>query len=307
MWLSNVPIEFDYSPEFVQLIRDLSAPKSNWPNFQQYISDNLAGRESRYARFRLETVPEIEHHCGDLSQKQVLDFGCGTGATTVALAERARHVVGFDIDSFRLSICNRRAMEHGLQDRISASNDLERVARERGSFDLVVLNGVLEHIPASEPGLRNSVLARVASVVSPAGYIFINDTPNRLLPFDLHTTQLWWIPWTTPGSSWAYRRALEKQRFFASTDLSAGPRGMEEAGAWGLTYWDIAGVLRSHGFACLNLAKGHDRRLRYRPARANRYRGVFETVVYVIGPRLLRAPLTAFMPNLTNLVFQRQH
>jgi len=303
---SHVPLDFEYSPQLVQLIRDLSAPKSDWPNFRQFVSDNLAGRESRYARFGLETIPEIEHHCGDLSGKRILDFGCGTGATTVALAERAHHVVGFDIDPVRISICNQRALEHRLQDRVTTFSAFEEVARERGSFDIVVLNGVLEHVPGSEPGLRNAILKQAARVVPPGGYIFINDTPNRLLPFDLHTTQLWWIPWTAPGSSWAYRRALQKHRYFDSADLSAGPRGMEEAGAWGVTYWDIAGVLRSEGFACTNLAKGHNKRLRYHPSRPNRYRGVFETVVYVIGPLLLRVPLTAFMPNLTNLVFQRQ-
>lgn len=305
--MTSQPTEFEYSEEFKRRIEDLAAPKRDWPNYQQYVADNLGSRTSRYAIFKVETVPEIEHHCGELRNQSVLDFGCGTGATTAALAEQSERVVAFDIDPARVAICERRVREHGLADRVSCrSGNFCDLNLDAPGFDLVVLNGVLEHIPDSETGLRARVLGDAAQAVRTGGHLFINDTPNRLFPRDLHTTQLWWIPWTKPGSAWAYERAIRKRRYRDSTDSSPGPRGMEEAGTWGMTYWQVASILRRFGFVCVNLEPGHDRRLRYAPIRPNRFRGPFEAIMHVLGTRGLRAPLTAFMPNLTNLVFRRQ-
>ncbi len=300
--------EFQYSEEFQRLIEALSASKRDWPNYRQYVADSLGSRTSRYAIFKIETLPEIAYHCGELQNQSVLDFGCGTGATTVALAEQSGHVVGFDIDPARVAICERRVREHGLTARVSCRSGRFRDQNLNApGFDLVVLNGVLEHIPASEKGFRAGVLGDAAQAVRAGGHLFINDTPNLLFPLDLHTTQLWWIPWTKPGSNSAYDRAVRKGRYRDNPDSSPGSRGMEEAGAWGMTYWQVASILRRFGFVCVNLESGHDRRLRYVPIRANRFRGPFEALMYVLGTRVLRAPLTAFMPNLTNLVFRRQH
>ena len=292
---------FQYSKEFEGRIEALCAEKRDWPHYRQYVADHLGSENGRYALFKRETLPEIEYHCGALSNQVVLDFGCGTGASTAALAERAKVVIAFDTDARRVALCRMRLQEHGLEDRVTFVSD--QLPRRR--VDLAVLNGVIEHIPATEPGLRESVLSQVARAVGPGGHIFINDTPNRLCPVDLHTTRLWWIPWTRPGSSWAYARALAAGRFFETPGSASGPRGLEEAGAWGTTFWALDSCLKKHGFSCLNLAQGHDRRLRYHPARPNARRRIFEALVYPIGLRFLRAPLTAFMPNLNNLVFRR--
>lgn len=292
---------FRYSRGFEELIEALAAPTRGWPHHDKYITAHLGSESGRYAVFKTETLPEIEYHCGDLSERTVLDFGCGTGATTAALAERAKAVVACDIDVQRVAIGRKRLQEHGLDDRVTWASDVSPEMQ----VDLAVLNGVIEHIPASQPGLRQTVLQRVAATVRPGGQIFINDTPNRLFPVDLHTTQLWWIPWTRPGSAWAYQRASGRGRYVDNGFFTAGPRGLEEAGAWGTTFWALDSCLQRLGFTCLNLARGHDRRLRYRPLHANRRRGIFEAFLYPIGPMCLKVPLTAFMPNLNNLVFQR--
>ena len=297
---------FQYSKQFEALLVDLAQEKISWPNRHLYLEANLGGRGSRLLEFATKTIPEIEFHCGTLEPQTVLDFGCGTGATTAALAERCPQVYAFDIDTRRVEICKRRLEEHGLSTRVRflAGGD---VADLKGSFpdvDLVLLNGVIEHLPLSRSGLRRRILRALFEMLRTSGVLFINDTPNRLHPLDRHTTQLWWIPWTRPGSDWAFRHAFRKGRL--GSDLPAGgPMAMEEAGAWGATYWEISGYLEGLPWECLNVLEGHDRHVRYRPAGRSRKRDLFESMMYTWAVKLCRVPLTAFTPDLTNLVIRK--
>jgi len=306
---TGVVRSFQYSKEFEQLITELAQEKASWPNRHLYLAANLGGPGSRLVEFATKTVPEIEFHCGTLERQTVLDFGCGTGATTVALAERCPQVLAFDIDAKRVEICKRRLEEHGLAARVRfvAGVDVADLQQEMEglALDLVLLNGVLEHVPLTRHGLRRRILRTLFEMLRPRGHLFINDTPNRLIPVDQHTTQLWWIPWTRPGSEWAFRHAFRKGRL-GSEPPSGGPREMEEAGAWGATYWEITGYLEGLPWECLNVRAGHDRHIRCRPAGCNRKRDLFEALLYPWAVRLGRVPLTAFTPDLTNLVIRKR-
>jgi 2-polyprenyl-3-methyl-5-hydroxy-6-metoxy-1,4-benzoquinol methylase len=297
---------FEYSEGFRRRIAELHRGKESWPNYGNYLRDHLGGPGSRIAWFRAELIPEIEHRCGPLEGRRVLDFGCGTGSTTAALAERAADVCAFDVDRESLEICEQRASEHGLLDRMEfrCAPDVRELDGLEGSFDLVLLNGVLEHIPLSAGGLRESILRSLERLLRGGGHLYINDTPNRLWPIDFHSTQLWWIPWMPPGSAVAYRLAVARGRHTQAPTVSDGPLGLEEVGAWGATYWEIMAALRGTGCVCQNLLEGGDRRLHYTKP-AGRKLELFERLVHYPAVRILKAPLTAFAPFLTNLVLRK--
>jgi len=316
---------FEYSEEFKRLIVGALKGTETWPNYQRYLKAHLGGPESRVVKSVRLLCPEIEYHCGRLKSKCVLDFGCGTGATTAALALFGADVCAFDISRENMEICRRRIAEHSVEARVAfhCADDFEQVKGALGAFDLVLLNGVVEHIPISKTGLRQRLAQSLFDLLKTPGYLYISDTPNRLWPFDFHSTQLWWIPWTRPGSAWAYREALAKGRHAEVSGISPGPLGLEEAGAWGATYWEIQRYLRGRNFLCLNTVPGHDGRLCYcMPATDYEVIGrnlgfpfggrtlyhltrLFEFIVQLLGSKLLRVPITAFAPSLTNLVFRK--
>jgi 2-polyprenyl-3-methyl-5-hydroxy-6-metoxy-1,4-benzoquinol methylase len=294
---------FEYSCGFREQIVQLHRGKEHWHYYAQYIGDHLGGPGSRLERFRRQLVPEIEHHCGPLEGQRTLDVGCGTGASTVALAETGARVVAFDVDVPSSRIARHRLREHGFANvEVHAGRDLSIVSG--GEFDLVLMNGVVEHIPASIRDLRRDVVRAAWARVVRGGHLFLTETPNRLIPYDTHSTGLWWIPWTRPGSAWAYRRAIAQGRHAEAPGHSAGPLGLEEVGAWGATYWEIAGYLRGLGASCVNLRAGHDRHLWY-GSTSSRRRKILERILHPIVVRGLRAPLTAVAPHLTNLVFAK--
>ncbi len=305
---------FVYSKQFRKLVADLLRGWEDEPSYHHRLQAHLGGPNSRVLKFANYLCPEIEYHCGSLKHKRVLDFGCGTGSTTVALAQYSQTVCAFDINRERIEICRRRLSEHSLEDKVQlyCADDLDRVKNSLGSFDLILVNAVIEHIPLTKKGLRKKTILCLFDLLKKPGYLYINETPNRLFPYDSHTTGLWWIPWTKPGSEWAYRRALKKGRHFHNPAVSEGPLVLEESGAWGVTYWEIKSYLKDRKFTCLNLTRNHDRHLHYfrpRVTLMNNWKRIvyttFELSMYLFAVKLLHVPLTAFFSGIANLVIKK--
>lgn len=297
---------FEYSQEFVDSIIELHHGKESLPSYKKYIADHLGGPGSRLSLFVRYLYPEIEFHCGDLSSKKVLDFGCGTGASTAALAMHCKNVVAFDIDEKSVAICNRRLKEHGLSDRVKIPNtpNFDNIRGQIGTFDFILVNGVIEHIPLSKPGLRKQTIQMLFDILNVSGYLYINDTPNRLWPKDSHTTNLWWIPWTKPGSRWAYLKATRAQRHVDNPEIySNGPLGLEERGTWGATYFEIKKYLSGKSFQVVNLLPGHNRHIIYTQRKFTKR--FFEFIVYFLFSKWTRIPLTGLAPFLNSLIIQK--
>jgi 2-polyprenyl-3-methyl-5-hydroxy-6-metoxy-1,4-benzoquinol methylase len=300
---------FEYSEDFHKSIVHFNRGKENNPNYAKYLDEHLGGPTSRVVRFTNLLCPRIEQYCGSLKNKRVLDFGCGTGATTVALAQFCDQVVAFDISKESIEICKRRVSEHRLQSKIQfyVADDLDEVKDSMGKFDLILMEDMIEHIPLSKKDLRKRLIQTLFNMLNESGYIYINDTPNRLWPFDGHTTQLWWIPWSKPGSKWAYERAIRKGRHSDYPTISKGPLGLEQRGSWGVTYWDIRNYLKGQRFVCVNTTSKYDRPSFHLSSSPKAMAKVIsEYLAYYLGTKVCHIPKTAFGSYLSNLAIQKR-
>lgn len=144
--------------------------------------------EERYAYARDPILPWVERVV-PLAGRSVVDFGCGEGPVTCAIAERAATVVALDIDRPAVEDGRRRAAALGLEPRFVSGpfEDLLREVRNIGPADVFVLFAVLEHMTIDE---RLRTLAVARETVGRDGFIVVAETPNRLLPWDYHTSQL---------------------------------------------------------------------------------------------------------------------
>jgi ubiquinone/menaquinone biosynthesis C-methylase UbiE len=157
------------------------------------------------------------------SADRVLDVGCGTGGTTVALSGPELHagmVVGLDASAEALEAARVRARAHGLDgDRVwfvhvAAGAALPFAA---GCFDLVTCVSVLEFV--STQGGREALMAEMLRVLKPGGHLYL-ATPNPARARELHSGRWFGNQRRTPGYPWASnRRAL--RRMLAGCDVAS--------------------------------------------------------------------------------------
>jgi len=101
----------------------------------------------------------------------MLDIGCGIGTYVRKLGELSDRVYGIDVDAARVRLGERGALAVAVS---------ERLPYAAGSFDMVLLNEVIEHVRDDAETLREA-----CRVVRPGGHVVIY-APNRFYPFETH-------------------------------------------------------------------------------------------------------------------------
>jgi SAM-dependent methyltransferase len=109
---------------------------------------------------------------------RALDFGCGAGRLTHALADHFDQVIGLDIAPSMIDVARRlHAGVRNVEFRVNASNRLESV--ESDSVDLVYTLLVLQHIA---PRYIREYLAEFVRVLSPGGVLVFQLPAESPLP-----------------------------------------------------------------------------------------------------------------------------
>ena len=118
----------------------------------------------RRERFGRERVDILERHCGDLTEKRLLDVGCGNGYFLSAVMEKCKHCYGSEFSGKMREFARRKT---GLTVFGESLDDLP----EKG-FDIITLFDVIEHIPDPIPFMRS-----IDRILNPGGFVLI-FTPN---------------------------------------------------------------------------------------------------------------------------------
>lgn len=260
----------------------------------------LAGPASRIAFMAERTLPELRSCLGPLDDLAVLDYGCGTASSSVALRTLAGRVEGFDIDHTAVELGRERLRAHGFDDVPLYSGDDAVSAGVPGGFDIVLMNAVIERVPTKQ---RAAVLADATSRLRPGGVLVIAQSPNRWWPRDVYLTGLWFLPWLPVGSRLAarYANAAGTQRGTISPTRDGG-RSLEFRGIWGITFPQIRRALPP-GTVCLNAAP--DRRTTAMVTLpSSRRRHIVELVLGSTVTPLLGIPVAAFGPMFSLLAFR---
>lgn len=200
--------------------------------------------QRRLAQAREEVLPWIEASL-PLAGLTVLEYGCGGGAVSCAVAELCERHIGVDIDPEAVATARANAAELGIvnTELIAAPIDtiLERVRAFTGQVDVFLLYAVLEHMTLAE---RLDVLRLARAVVRADGHVIVCETPNRLVPFDHHTAQMPFFHALPADLAVAYYGRSLRTDFVAGMDsaVSDGPAAASEAlvrWGWGMSYHEL--------------------------------------------------------------------
>jgi SAM-dependent methyltransferase len=111
---------------------------------------------------------------------KVLEIGCGAGYMAIALAQRGFQVHAIDPADAMVEQAFQHAVEAGVGNRLSVdSGDINSLAFEDDSFDLILAIGVIPWIERAEPAMQE-----MARVTRPSGHVLLTaDNRARLTSY----------------------------------------------------------------------------------------------------------------------------
>jgi len=198
--------ETSYPVGLIDKILDLRGPDCLCDEILREESPNYIQRTLKYGLLSYQNQEEFKN-------KRLLDFGCGSGASTMILARMFPHteIVGIELEEKLLSIAQLRTAHYGYKNiELMASPNPNSLPPGIGYFDYVVLSAVYEHLL---PGERETILLQIWSILKPGGILFLNQTPYRYFPVESHTTGgLPFINYLPDKSALFYARRFSKRK-----------------------------------------------------------------------------------------------
>jgi 2-polyprenyl-3-methyl-5-hydroxy-6-metoxy-1,4-benzoquinol methylase len=157
-----------------------------------YLCDEIMRDEDpRYIQHHFEWDILSYFSTEAFSGARILDFGAGCGASTMVLARMfpSAEVVSVELVPEFIALAEHRAAHYNVSDRVRIlrSPDPSQLPKALGNFDFIVLSAVYEHLFPKE---REMLLPLLWQHLKTNGVLFINQTPYRWFPIELHTTGL---------------------------------------------------------------------------------------------------------------------
>jgi 2-polyprenyl-3-methyl-5-hydroxy-6-metoxy-1,4-benzoquinol methylase len=193
-----------YSDELVRVILNAKGPGS-------LCDEIMRDEDPDYLQRHLELTVTAHIDPEELSGAEVLDFGCGAGASTVILSRLmpTSRITGVELRTANLNVARARARFYGLEHaKFLLSPSGIGLPSEIGPFRAIVLSAVFEHLLPVE---RESLLPALWRLLTPGGVLFIDETPARWFPIETHTTGLPLINYLPDRLAAAYARGFSKR------------------------------------------------------------------------------------------------
>jgi ubiquinone/menaquinone biosynthesis C-methylase UbiE len=183
LFIAQHECETNYPLELIELVLDVKGP--GW------VCDEIS-REERPEYIKRTLYWTICSHIdeSEAAGRRILDYGCGSGASTMVLARMfpRSEIVGIDIDARSLDIARARLAFYGYENvTFRLASSASSTPEELGRFHFVTFSALYEHLLPDE---RRSILPAVWRSLEPGGVLFVAETPHRYWPIEAHTTGL---------------------------------------------------------------------------------------------------------------------
>ena len=273
-------------------------PPSEYLATPEGASDMAAHLRDRLQMFRSSVVPWLDSAM-PLRGSRVLEIGCGTGASTVALVEQGAQVVGVDVSEGALAVAQERCRLYGLEASFVCANAARLPTGME--FDCVIFFAVLEHMTWTE---RLAALSTAWRGLAPGCFLVVIETPNRLWHTDDHTSDEPFFNWISDEVALAYSGFTRRpvyNRAFCGAPFTEETRLLFSRWGRGVSFHDFAIAFSElpHNLpvvSCLTLYRRRRVAELLRPGTAK-----FEKILQRLAPEVHRA----FFCRYLDLVFRK--
>jgi 2-polyprenyl-3-methyl-5-hydroxy-6-metoxy-1,4-benzoquinol methylase len=223
--------------------------------------EEIVGRYNQAVQY---AVPWVSR-CVQLSGRELLEIGCGSGSSTAAFAQAAAHVYAYDIESRLVNAAALRCQLLGISNVTAAcilpTDFYDSVTKRHAhGIDMVLLYAVLEHCTIEE---RLSILRTTWNLLRPGGHLIVIETPNRFGYLDFHTTKLPFFHLLPPSLSLEFFGRSPRSEIVES--VAAARREGDDAAllmldrhGTGVSYHEFITALKEDDLARLVIADGFE-------------------------------------------------
>ncbi len=142
--------------------------KNKSQDFWDKISSQSSLSSNGLSGTALKTVEAAKRHL--TKDKSVLDYGCGTGDLTIAIAKNVKSVHAIDTSSGMIEVSNAKANQSGIRNVNFSKSSIDEVGHLAGEFDVVTAFNILHYIEDTQ-----KVSRKINELLSPGG-LFISAT-----------------------------------------------------------------------------------------------------------------------------------
>ncbi|MBN1561023.1 class I SAM-dependent methyltransferase [candidate division KSB1 bacterium] len=147
----------------------------------------------------------------DMDGKRLLDFGCGSGASTMIISRELPNcrIYAVELEEKSLALAQLRAAYYHFENLMMLRSPApDRLPEQIQQVDYILLSAVYEHLLPDE---RQSLLLQMWQHLAPEGILFINQTPDRRFPIETHTTGLPFINYLPNFVAGPFARIFSKR------------------------------------------------------------------------------------------------
>jgi ubiquinone/menaquinone biosynthesis C-methylase UbiE len=137
-------------------------------------ADNYDKTEQRFEHIHRKSRENARKHLK--GNDIVLDYGCGTGATTCELASQVKEIQAIDISSKMIEAANEKAVASNIENVSFVRTDIFDEKFKEESFDAILAFNMLHTIPNPWDAVK-----RVHELLKPGGlFISVWNSPRKV-------------------------------------------------------------------------------------------------------------------------------
>ena len=141
--------------------------------------------------------------------KYLLDFGCGTGSSSINLSRLLNNtkIIGIDNDETLINLAKKKLTHYGYNN-LKFFNSNQFLNNDSNKYDFILLSAVHEHLTKKE---RITLMPLLWKKLKSNGIIFVNQTPYRWSLFENHTSNLPFINYMSDSIAFKYAKRFSRR------------------------------------------------------------------------------------------------